>query len=77
MNLREVLRAYLDHRHEVLARRTRHRLEHIEHRLDVLGGYLVAFANLDEVIRIVREKTIRRRCSWLASASMRYRPMRS
>jgi topoisomerase-4 subunit A len=56
MNLREVLRAYLDHRHEVLARRTRHRLEHIEHRLDVLGGYLVAFANLDEVIRIVREE---------------------
>ena len=56
MNLREVLRAYLDHRHEVLVRRARHRLEHIERRLEVLAGYLIAFAHLDEVIRIAREE---------------------
>ncbi len=56
MGLREALRAFLDHRHEVLVRRTRHRLEKIAHRLEVLGGYLIAFLNLDEVIRIIREE---------------------
>ena len=56
MNLRDVLRAFLDHREEVLVRRTRHRLAKIEHRLEVLGGYLVAYLNLDEVIRIIREE---------------------
>ena len=55
MNLREVLQAFLDHRHEVLVRRSRHRLAQIDHRLEVLGGYLIAFLNLDEVIRIIRE----------------------
>ncbi|MEE8226776.1 MAG: DNA topoisomerase IV subunit A, partial [Kiloniellales bacterium] len=55
MPLAEVLRAFLDHRHEVLARRSRHRLDQIERRLEVLGGYLIAYLNLDEVIRIVRE----------------------
>jgi topoisomerase-4 subunit A len=54
MDLREVLRAFLDHRHEVLQRRSRHRLAKIEHRLEVLDGLLVAFLNLDEVIRIIR-----------------------
>ncbi len=56
MDLREVLQAFLDHRHEVLARRSRHRLERIAHRLDVLHGYLIAYLNLDEVIRIIREE---------------------
>ncbi|MBB4265501.1 DNA topoisomerase IV subunit A [Roseospira visakhapatnamensis] len=56
MDLREVLQAFLDHRHEVLVRRTRHRLDKIAHRLEVLGGYLVAYLNLDEVIRIIREE---------------------
>ncbi|NBB83802.1 MAG: DNA topoisomerase IV subunit A, partial [Alphaproteobacteria bacterium] len=56
MDLKAVLRAFLDHRHEVLVRRSRHRLAKIEHRLEVLGGYLVAFLNLDEVIRIIREE---------------------
>ncbi len=56
MNLREVLQAFLDHRHEVLVRRSRHRLAQIEHRLEILGGYLVAYLNLDEVIRIIREE---------------------
>ncbi len=55
MPLAEVLRAFLDHRHEVLARRSRHRLDQIERRLEVLSGYLIAYLNLDEVIRIVRE----------------------
>jgi topoisomerase-4 subunit A len=56
MSLREVLRAFLDHRHEVLVRRSRHRLERIGRRLEVLEGYLVAFRNLDRVIRIIREE---------------------
>ncbi|HUN50409.1 MAG TPA: DNA topoisomerase IV subunit A [Candidatus Sulfotelmatobacter sp.] len=56
MSLREVLQAFLDHRQVVLVRRTEHRLAHIEHRLEVLGGYLVAYLNLDEVIRIIREE---------------------
>jgi topoisomerase IV subunit A len=56
LNLRETLQAFLDHRHVVLVRRSNHRLEKIEHRLEVLGGYLIAFLNLDEVIRIIREE---------------------
>ncbi len=56
MNLREVLRAWLDHRHEVLLRRSRHRLAAIERRLEVLDGYLAVYLNLDEVIRIIREE---------------------
>ncbi len=56
MDLRQVLLAFLDHRHEVLVRRARHRLDKIAHRLEVLGGYLVAYLNLDEVIRIIREE---------------------
>jgi topoisomerase-4 subunit A len=58
MDLRQVLQAFLDHRHEVLLRRTRHRLEEIGHRLEVLDGYLVAYLNLDEVIRIIREEDL-------------------
>ncbi|MEQ8711185.1 MAG: DNA topoisomerase IV subunit A [Rhodospirillales bacterium] len=56
MNLREVLQAFLDHRHVVLLRRSRFRLGKIEHRLEVLGGLLIAYLNLDEVIRIIREE---------------------
>ena len=54
MGLRDVLREWLDHRREVLIRRNRHRLGQIEKRLEVLGGYLIAFLNIDEVIRIIR-----------------------
>lgn len=54
MSLREVLQAFLDHRQVVLVRRTEYRLGKIEHRLEVLGGYLIAYLNLDEVIRIIR-----------------------
>jgi topoisomerase-4 subunit A len=56
MNLREVLQAFLDHRQVVLRRRTSHRLDKIAKRLEVLEGYLVAYLNLDEVIRIIREE---------------------
>ncbi len=56
MDLRDVLRAYLHHRHDVLIRRSRHRLGKIDHRLEVLGGLLIAYLNLDEVIRIIREE---------------------
>ncbi len=56
MTLREVLQAFLDHRHEVLVRRSEFRLEQIERRLEILEGYLVAYLNLDEVIRIIREE---------------------
>jgi topoisomerase-4 subunit A len=56
MSLRDVLRAWLDHRHEVLLRRSAHRLAAIERRLEVLDGYLLVYLNLDEVIRIIREE---------------------
>ena len=56
MSLPEVLRAFLDHRREVLVRRTNFRLKEIERRLEILDGYLIAYLNLDEVIRIIREE---------------------
>lgn len=55
LSLRGALRQWLDHRKEVLVRRTRFRLAGIARRLEVLGGFLVAYLNLDEVIRIIRE----------------------
>ncbi|MGH7016425.1 MAG: DNA topoisomerase IV subunit A, partial [Caulobacteraceae bacterium] len=54
MSLPEALKAFLDHRREVLARRARHRLSRIEERLHLLDGLLVVFLDLDEVIRIIR-----------------------
>ncbi len=56
MNLREVLRSFLDHRMDVLIRRSEYRLEKIAHRLEILEGLLIAYLNLDEVIRIIREE---------------------
>ncbi len=56
MNLREVLQAFLDHRLEVLLRRTRFRLNKIAERIETLGGYIIAYLNLDEVIAIIREE---------------------
>jgi topoisomerase IV subunit A len=56
MSLRDVLREWLDHRKEVLVRRSKFRLDEIARRLEVLGGYLIAYLNLDEVIRIIREE---------------------
>ncbi|MEQ1697555.1 MAG: DNA topoisomerase IV subunit A [Hyphomicrobiaceae bacterium] len=54
LSLKEVLQQWLEHRIEVLVRRSKHRLAKIEHRLEVLDGYLIAYLNIDEVIRIVR-----------------------
>lgn len=53
-SLREVLRAFLDHRRAVLQRRSQHRLDKIDHRLEVLEGFIIAFLNLDRVIDIIR-----------------------
>jgi topoisomerase-4 subunit A len=54
VGLAEVLREWLDHRRDVLLRRSNHRLKQIAHRLEVLHGYLIAYLNIDEVIRIIR-----------------------
>ena len=56
MNLREALGAFLAHRKEVLVRRSQYRLSRIVHRLEVLDGYLIAFLNLDKIIRIIRNE---------------------
>lgn len=53
-SMKEVLRAFLDHRREVLERRSRYRVEKIDHRLEVLEGFIIAFLNLDRVIDIIR-----------------------
>ncbi len=55
MNIKEVLRSWLNHRQEVLVRRSNFRLEQVLHRLEVLAGYLIVYLNIDEVIRIIRE----------------------
>jgi topoisomerase-4 subunit A len=56
LSLRDVLVEWLDHRKIVLVRRSKFRLGKIAERLEVLGGYLIAYLNLDEVIRIIREE---------------------
>jgi topoisomerase-4 subunit A len=54
IGLAEALREWLDHRRDVLLRRSNHRLKQIANRLEVLGGYLIAYLNLDRVIKIIR-----------------------
>src|SRR5579863_1760677 len=56
VGLNEALRQWLDHRRDVLLRRSRHRLAAIDRRLEMLAGMVVVFLNLDEVIRIIREE---------------------
>lgn len=56
MSLKEVLKEYLNHRHKVLIRKSQYRLDKINARLEILSGYLIAYLNLDEVIRIIREE---------------------
>jgi topoisomerase-4 subunit A len=56
LGLTEALREWLDHRRDVLLRRSKHRLAQIEHRLEVLGGLLIAYLNLDKVIKIIRRE---------------------
>ncbi|MBV9018839.1 MAG: DNA topoisomerase IV subunit A, partial [Alphaproteobacteria bacterium] len=55
MNLKEVLRSFLDHRREVLQRRSRHRLAGVARRMEILRGFVVVYVNLDKVIQIIRE----------------------
>ena len=56
IGLSEALREWLDHRRVVLQRRSRHRLGQIDRRLEILGGLLIVYLDLDEVIRIIREE---------------------
>src|SRR5262244_2771553 len=56
VGLAEAISEWLAHRREVLVRRSKYRLAQIEHRLEVLGGYLVAYLNLDRVIKIIRHE---------------------
>jgi topoisomerase-4 subunit A len=56
VGLAEALSEWLAHRRDVLLRRSRYRLAQIEHRLEVLGGYLIAYLNLDKVIKIIRNE---------------------
>ncbi|MBX3487144.1 MAG: DNA topoisomerase IV subunit A [Candidatus Paracaedibacteraceae bacterium] len=56
MSLKEVLQCFLNHRQDVLIRRSNHRIDQITARLEILEGYLVAYLNIDEVIRIIREE---------------------
>jgi topoisomerase-4 subunit A len=55
MSLKEALQAFLDHRREVLRRRSRHRLAAVARRIEILEGQIIVYLNLDEVIRIIRE----------------------
>ena len=56
LGLRQVLSEWLDHRLVVLVRRSKFRLAKIDHRIEVLGGYLIVYLNIDKVIKIIREK---------------------
>ncbi len=56
LSLKGVLKEWLEHRKEVLVRRSKFRLGKIHERLELLGGYLIAYLNIDEVIRIIREE---------------------
>ena len=56
MSIKEVLGEYLQHRLRVLERRSNYRLQKINARLEILSGYLIAYLNLDEIIRIIREE---------------------
>ena len=56
-SLKEVLRAFLDHRRDVLKRRSTHRVEKIDHRLEILEGFIITYLNLDRVIDIIRYDT--------------------
>lgn len=54
MSLRDVLKAFLEHRHEVLCRKSRFQLTKIAHRLEILQGFQIAYLNLDVLIHIIR-----------------------
>ena len=56
MSIKEVLKAYLQHRNYILLRKINFRLNKINARIEILEGYLIAYLNLDEIIRIIREE---------------------
>ena len=60
MSIQEVLREFLNHRLIVLKRRSNFRLDKINARMEILSGYLIAYLNLDEIIRIIREEDDRK-----------------
>ena len=55
-NLKELLQTFLDHRREILIRKSTHRLENIDKRLEIIEGLLQAYINLDRLINIIREE---------------------
>ncbi|XOV73472.1 MAG: DNA gyrase subunit A [Verrucomicrobiota bacterium] len=59
LNLKEIINCYIEHRREVVLRRTRYELKKAEARAEILEGYLIALANLDDFIRIIRESANR------------------
>ncbi len=59
LNIKQLIDCYIEHRREVIIRRTRYELRKAEDRAEVLEGYLIALANLDEFIRIIRESADR------------------
>ncbi len=59
LNLKEIIACYIEHRREVVLRRTRYQLRKAEERAEVLEGFLIALANLDEFIRIIRSSKTR------------------
>ncbi|MEZ0261998.1 MAG: DNA topoisomerase IV subunit A [Alphaproteobacteria bacterium] len=56
MSLKDALQCFINHRQDVLVRRSKHRLANIDHRLEILKGLLIAYLNIDEVIRIIRNE---------------------
>ncbi|WP_308909586.1 DNA topoisomerase IV subunit A [Pseudokordiimonas caeni] len=62
LNLKEMLESFLDHQVEVLIRKSNYRLDKIDKRLEILDGFLKAYLNLDEVIRIIREEDEVKEC---------------
>jgi DNA gyrase subunit A len=59
LNLQELINCYVEHRRDVVMRRTRYELREARRRAEVLEGYLIALANLDEVIKIIRRSADR------------------
>jgi len=55
-NIRDLLLAWIDHRRDVLLRRSKFKLNQIKNRMEILSGYLIVYVNLDEVIKIIREE---------------------
>jgi DNA gyrase subunit A len=55
LNLKDMIRHYVNHRHDVIVRRTKYELDEAQKRAHILEGYLIALDNLDEVIKLIRE----------------------